>query len=108
MNDLEGVKAGDKLFVNQGTGRTGYISVVKRVTPTGRVIAEHGEFNPNGRKRGDHGWSRAYARLATEGDLAGVYRAGLVSKLSYFRDWEKLSPDDLKTVAAIVDKHRQS
>jgi hypothetical protein len=104
MPDLENVKAGDKIFVSERFG-AGRVVEVDRVTPTGRVITKVGEFNPNGRRRGDDGWSRTFARLASEDDIAGIYRSGLVSKIEGFRNWSRLTPEELKATAAIVDKH---
>lgn len=106
MSDLSSVKIGDKLFVQGVSYVPGYITTVARVTPTGRVITKHGEFNPNGYKRGEKGvLGRHRARPATEDDIAGIYRAGLVSRLERFRLWDKLSADDLKAVAGIVAKY---
>lgn len=105
MTVLEGVKAGDRLFIKAGNYDTGRIVVANRVTPTGRVITEVGEFDPGGWKRGERNhWSRTRARRATEDDIAGVYRHGLVGKISGFSRWEKLSAEDLKLVAGIIDK----
>ena len=105
MTDLANVKAGDKLFVKSGHYDKGRIIVADRITPTGRVITKHGEFNPNGRKRGDSGWDSTWARPATEDDIAGIYRHGLVQKLAAFRLWDKLSAEDLKTVSALIAKY---
>lgn len=108
MNDLANVKVGDKLFVKGGHYDKGHIVAVDRITPTGRVITKSGEFNPDGRKRGERGgmtWSRLRARPATEDDIAGIYRYGLVQKLERFRLWEKLNSDDLKAASQIIAKY---
>lgn len=105
MNDLTGVKVGDKVFVWGGFDN-GHIAVVDRVTPSGRVITKSGEFNPNGLKRGDaQSWYPTQARLANEDDIAGIYRLGLVRQLTEFQHWDKLSADDLKAVSEIVAKY---
>jgi hypothetical protein len=103
-DDLSGAKVGDQLFV---TGRfdRGHLTTVDRITPTGRVVTKSGEFNPDGSKRGDTGWHRQHARLATADDIAGINRYNLTRKLEMFRAWDKLSPDDLKAVSDIVKKH---
>jgi len=108
MNDLDGVKPGDRLLVKIGHHDKGHLVTVDRVTASGRVITASGEFNPNGRKRGEdrNSWSRTIARLATEDDIAGIFRLGLVSKLERFRTWDKLSADDLKAAVSIVEKYR--
>lgn len=106
IGDLTGAKVGDKLFVKSGHYDKGSIVTVDRITPTGRIVTKHGEFNPNGRKRGSDGWQSTWARLATEDDVAGIFRLGLVSKIERFRAWDKLSADDLKTVSEIVSKYQ--
>jgi hypothetical protein len=106
VTDLNGVKAGDSLFIKTGNYDKGRIVRVDRVTPTGRVIAGGSEFNPNGRKRGSRGWDSTWARLASEDDIAGIYRHGLVRNLEQFRQWEKMSPEDLKAASALVDKYK--
>lgn len=106
MNDLANVKVGDSLYVKSGRYDKGSIVTADRVTPSGRVVTRSGEFNPDGRKRGESGWMRTRARPATEDDIAGIYRYGLVSKISNFHHWEKLSADDLKAVSAIIDRYK--
>ena len=106
MGDLADVKVGDNLFIKTAHSM-GHIVAVDRITPSGRVITKSGEFNPNGRKRGDRGsWSSVWARLATEDDVAGIYRLGLVRKLESFRKWDKLSADDLKAASEIIAKYK--
>lgn len=105
MSDLTGVQVGDQLLVTNRSYGKGYIVTAERITPTGRVITKSGEFNPNGRKRGDTGWHSTWARKATEDDIAGIYRYGLVSKLERFRAWDKLSADDLKAASEIIAKY---
>lgn len=105
MGDLAGVRVGDKLFIKSGHYDRGRIEAVDRVTPSGRVITKSGEFNPNGRKRGDSGWQSALARLATEDDVAGIRRHNLVQELEKFRLWDKLSADDLKAASEIIAKY---
>lgn len=87
MADLLGLKVGDKLFVKRGHYDKGSIVAVDRITPTGRVITRRGEFNPNGRLRGGSGYMSEWARPATEDDIEGIYRHGLVEKLVSFRAW---------------------
>lgn len=106
MNDLAGVKVGDQLFVKSGHYDKGNIVKVDRVTPSGRVITASGDFNPNGRRRGGNGWLSTWARPATEDDIAGIYRYGLVQKLAEFRLWDKLSADDLKAASEIIAKYK--
>lgn len=106
QNNLEGVKVGDKLYVKSGHYDKGHIVTADRVTPTGRVITKSGEFNPNGRKRGEPDWQRTWARPATEDDIAGIYRNRLVQKLTEFREWDKLSADDLKAASEIIAKYK--
>lgn len=100
MYDLSGVKVGDKLLIKSyGSGR---IEVAERITPTGRVITKTGTFTPNGRLMGDSStWHRTYAKVATEDDVAGIFRIGLVDKFRRF-DWNKLSAEDLKTINKII------
>ncbi len=108
MDESLDVKAGDRLFVRGSSPYDkGFIEVVERLTPTGRIITKHHQYDPNGRRRGETGWGRHTARKATEDDIAGIYRVGLVSKIDRFRQWSKLSADDLQAVAAIVAKHEQ-
>lgn len=106
MTDLTNVKVGDKLFVKVGYYDKGQIIAVDRVTPTGRVITKVGQFNPDGRRRGDSGWERASARPATEDDIAGIYRHGLVRALTEFRHWEKMTAADLKAAADLIAKYK--
>ena len=107
MGDLTDVKVGDKLFV-QGGYNEPRIEIVERITPSGRVIVTHyGEFNSNGRKRGESGWHSTSARPATEDDIARIYRHRLVRKLTDFRQWEKLSAHDLKTATEIIAKYKK-
>lgn len=105
MNDLSEIKPGDKLFVQGGYGK-GHIETVERVTPTGRVITQSYQYELNGRRRGDTGWRRSVARRATDDDLAGIFRSGLVHKCESFRGWEKMSAEDLKTAADLVAKYQ--
>lgn len=105
MNDPIQVAPGDKLFVSGGPYDKGHIEVVMRLTKTGRIVTEHHQYDPDGRRRGDTGWHRSRARKATEDDLAGIFRLGLVSKIERFRRWDKLSADDLKAAAEIVSKY---
>lgn len=107
MADLLGLKVGDRLFVKRGHHDKGSIVAVDRITPTGRVITKRGEFNPNGRLRGSGGWLSEWARPATEDDIAGIYRHGLVQKLeSVHSYWNKLSAEDLKTATTIIEKYK--
>lgn len=100
-------KVGDKLFVKGGSYDKGHIEVVERVTPTGRIITMHAQYNPDGLRRGDSGsWTRTRARIATEDDLAGIYRFGLVSKIENFKNWNKLSAEDLVAAADLVAKYQ--
>lgn len=87
MSDLSDVKPGDKLFIKSGHYDRGHIEDVERITPTGRVIVKRGTFERSGRLRGGNSWCSTYARPATEDDIAGNYRYGLVSKISNFRGW---------------------
>lgn len=105
MGNLEDVKTGDKLFVKSGPYDKGCIVMVDRVTPTGRVITKSGEFNSNGSLRGDNGWQQTWARPATEDDIAGIYRYGLVQKLLQFRAWEKLGAEDLRAASEIIARY---
>lgn len=105
MNALANVKVGDKIFVKSGSYDKGRIVTIDRITPSGRVITAIGHFNPNGRLRGDNSWISTYARPATEDDVAGIYRYGLVRKMEEFRMWGRLSADDLKVVAEIIFKY---
>lgn len=107
MSDLTDVKVGDKLFVRSGHYSRSMILTADRITPSGRVITTSGEFNRNGRKRGDSGWHTTWARKATEDDIAGIYRNGLVQELSNFRAWDKLSAADLKSASEIIAKYKQ-
>lgn len=106
MESLEGVKAGDKLFIKSNRYDHGHIETVDRVTPTGRVVTKSGTFDQHGYRRGDSGWHICWARRATEDDIAGVNRYSLVCKLKDFKGWEKLSPDDLKAATAIIEKYK--
>ena len=98
MNDLTGVKVGDKLCIVSRFRE-------KCITPSGRVITKLGEFNPNGRMRGATGFDSTWACPATEDDIAGVHRYRLVQKLTGFRLWEKLSAEDLKAASEIIAKY---
>jgi hypothetical protein len=106
MHDLSGVKVGDKLCIYGRLSRD-RIAIVDRLTPTGRVITKAGTFSVHGRMYGrlQDSWNQQYARPATEDDIAGIYRAGLVSKIERFRGWDKLSADDLESVAALVVRY---
>ena len=104
MNDLSEVTIGTKLFVRVGHYDRGCIEVVERITPTGRIVTRSGTYERSGYKRGGDSWSRGYARIATEDDIAGIYRYGLVGRLRHF-DWNKLSADDLKAVDEITKKY---
>lgn len=105
---LDGVKAGDKLCI-YSRWEVNRIEVVERVTPTGRVVTRLGQFDRTGYLRGrTSSWDLMRARPATEDDIAGIYRAGLMDKIERFRGWGKLSADDLKAVAALVDQYSKS
>lgn len=105
MTDLTEAKPGDTLCIYNR--HTKWLDKIDRVTPTGRVILKNGsQFDPSGYKRGDSGWNRTQARIATEDDIADIYRAGLVSKIERFRAWDKLSADDLKAAAGLVAKYQ--
>jgi hypothetical protein len=105
MYDLAGVQAGDKLFVKSRHTETDMITTVDRVTPSGRVITKLGQFNQDGRLRGDHGWTGTRARRAIEDDIAAIRRYNLVRDLNEFSFWHKLSPDDLKAASEIIAKY---
>jgi hypothetical protein len=92
------------MFVRSGHYDKGHIEIVEKVTPSGRFVLKSGTYDPNGRKRGQNSWYSTWATLATEDQIAGVYRNGLVAKFKAF-DWSKLPPDDLKAVNVIVSKH---
>lgn len=100
MTDLSTAKPGDLLYI---WGRMNQrLDKVDRITPTGRVVLKNGEqFNADGSRRGDGPYSCVSARVATEDDIAGIYRANLVNKLRHF-PWDKLKAADLKTVGEIV------
>lgn len=102
---LANVAIGDKLFISGGPHERGSIATVDRITPTGRVITQLGEFNIDGRQRGGSSWYKRYARVATDDDIAGVNRYLLVQRLANFRLWQKLNAADLKTVAELIAKY---
>jgi len=104
---LDGIRVGDRLCVwhRHGSNR---IETAERITPTGMVVTKSGMFNKDGSLRGDTNWDRTWARPATEDDIAGIYRVGLVQKIERFRLWDKLSADELKAVVGIVDQYRKS
>lgn len=104
MGDLSGVKVGDKLCIRRSHYQPSTIEIVERVTPTGRVITKSGAFERSGYMRGGDSWSRPYAWLATEDDIAGVHRYGLVSTFKQF-DWNRLTAEDLKAVDVIVKRY---
>jgi len=108
MGDLSEAKVGDKLYVEDRFG-SGRIVVVDSLTPGGLVVTKSGTFTPRGRKYGDGKdlWSHSRARLATEDDFAKVRQANLVGRIVRFRDWDKLTPDELSTVASIVDRREK-
>lgn len=106
MDDLSEVKVGDKLFVKGSGYDKGHLEIVERITPTGRVITKHSKYDKSGRRIGDTGYFRARASKATEDDIAGIYRLGLVNKIEQFRRWDKLSAEDLKTTAELVAKYQ--
>lgn len=105
MSDLTGVKVGDKVFVSRGGYDRGHITTVKKITPSGRVITVNGSvYNQDGYRRGEtSAWHRTFARVATEDDIAGIYRYSLVEKFKSF-DWNKCSAEDLKTINEIVNR----
>lgn len=103
---LAGVKVGDKLFVKKGIYDKGVIVTANRITPSGRVITDIGEFNSDGWQRGGSRWHRFQARPATEDDIAGVNRYRLAQDLGNFQRWEDLGADDLKAAAAIIAKYK--
>jgi hypothetical protein len=100
VTDLTAAKPGDTLFIY--TRWKKWIAKVDRVTPTGRVILQNGtQFNPNGDKRGESGWDRAHARIASDDDLASINRDALVRKLTHF-PWHKLDAENLKKIGTII------
>jgi hypothetical protein len=103
---LENAKVGDTICVIRHLGPI-QLAVVEKITPSGRVTTKQGTFTPNGYMYGGRkdAWNRARARLATEDDIAGINRASIVRKIDLFRLWDKLSPDDLKIVSTIIQKH---
>lgn len=105
MDNLKEAKVGDTLWISDRWNRPGFLQTVKRITPKGRVITMHGEYDPSGRRRGTSGFDAAYARVATPEDIAKVNRAKTLHKVSHFV-WDKLSDADLKTVAEVVARYR--
>jgi len=100
------VCVGDSLCIRNRLGASRIVSA-ERVTPTQMVVTKVGVFNKDGTLRGerDTWWNRTRATPATEDDIAGIYRAGIVLKVEEFRGWDKLSADDLKAVGALVDRY---
>ena len=106
MSDLSQVQVGTRLFVTVGHYDRGRIELVERITPTGRIVTKSGTYERSGYRRGGNSWSRGYARVATEDDIAGIYRYGLVERMKSF-NWNKLSADDLKAVDEVVAKYKE-
>ena len=104
-NDLKEAKVGDTLWISDRWKPLGFLQTVERITPSGRVITKHAEYNPDGRRRGTSGFDVCYARIATPEDIAKVYRAKVLQKVSHFT-WDKLGDDDLKSVAEIVARYQ--
>ncbi len=105
MYDLSSAAVGTKLFVKRGRWGGGIIETVERITPAGFIVTKSGMFTRSGVRRGEKGWDRSTATIATEDDIAGVFRYQLVSRFKIF-DWEKLSAEDLKAVNGIVTKYK--
>lgn len=107
MDDLSEAVVGTKLYITTSSYGRGYIASVERITPSGRVITKNGiTFERSGRKRGGGDrWQRTRARIATEDDIAGIWRDGLVEKFRGFK-WDKLTAEELKAVDEIVARHQ--
>lgn len=106
MTDLSEVRIGDKLLVWCGPHDRGRIDTVERITPSGRIVTKSGQFEREGWLRGEKSrWQTTRARPATPDDIAGINRLHMVSKITNFKKWDKLTPDELKAVSEIVKRH---
>jgi hypothetical protein len=81
MADLSSVRPGDKLYIKSGHYDVGRIGIVDRVTPTGRIISGSNTFEKNGRLRGQEGWTRTWAEVATQTHFDKIEQAFLADKV---------------------------
>lgn len=102
MSDLTTAKVGDLLYIPSRYGRGGRLATVERITPSGRVITQHDEFMPNGKKRGTQGWDITFAQIATPEHITTVRRNNLISAIANFKGWEKLTDVELASVANVI------
>ena len=106
---LENAKPGDKLWVVSSQG-AGQIATVKRITPTGLVVAATGfgdvTFRPDGQERTSDTWLWRTAQLLTDEDVAEMLLDGLrLRALEAFSSAVAgLSEDQCRAIMRIIEK----
>ena len=106
-NNLENIKVGDKVIIRGNTAFSTTIAEVTKVNKSTFVAGHYTFKKQSGSQYGGDTWSRVYASLATEEDIAKVTaeaeRRRIVYTLRSF-DFYKLSDEDLKKIYSIVKK----
>lgn len=82
-----------------------YISIIERITPSGRVIVGNLTFNPNGTEYGkSREWRAASIDEATPGDVDRVRWRDIRRRLVNPMEVNQLTGDQLDRIAAILDE----
>lgn len=106
---LENAKPGDKLWVVSSQG-AGQIATVKRITPTGLVVAECSggdvTFRPDGQERTSDTWRWHTAQLLTDEDVAAMRLDGLRRKTwaAFSSAVDGLSEEKCRAIMRIIEK----
>lgn len=101
MYNLENVRVGDKLFI-ENRNFNGIVTV-ERITAT-LVITKLYRFNKKtGKAQGYDSWSSVWARPATADDTAQVYRKKLIRKCEDL-SFESLTVEQIENILKIANK----
>lgn len=109
MIDLESVRPGDELFIQNLYSGVGSIVKVERITPSGRIVAGSYQFAKNGIARGTRSGfpGPTWAVVATDEHRKKIRRADVLASLSNVK-WEKLNDVALGEIRQLVKRHMPS
>lgn len=111
-NILDNVKVGDELLVSfyQYGQTTNSIQRVVEITKAGNVKTNKGNiFYPNGTLRGEQGYTRTTARIATDEDKERIKQMMFRKQtLQYLHNLENISYSDAVKVMDIIGKDRRA
>lgn len=110
-NVLDNVKVGDDLLVSfyQYGTTTHSIQRVVEITKAGNVKTDKGQiFYPSGALRGDSGYSRTTARIATNEDKERIKQISFRKQtLQYLKNLKNISYSDAVKVMGIIGKDKR-